>query len=348
MRLLKTPLLFTFFSLLVSCENEPYDLLNIGKIDVNSELFHSIRKVSQSDEDNKNPVCVIFVYPFNIYVYDDDSKIIDSKIIGNNIEFIEALGTAELEEGAIGLSYPISSQLEDGNTFIIQNNDELKTAIEACIEAEIIRYCNRILEGNCVWTINSLTKNKEYDNSLLDFYEDGTGVFYHNGDAYRTSWVSLFIEEKLHINIHLEGESKTAQDWNFDWKAIIKGDNIIEITNKDKKYTIAEKCNIENLCDYVEFRQCALEGVDDKSEFIFDTYKDCIISLQENTNTATVTFFETYSDAEEEKNILDSSSYTNTTNPQLVFVKIKNIETSISSIIRIVLFVEACNNVDES
>lgn len=346
----KNSLIFftTFF--LISCENEPYDLFsNLQKINSDSSLFNSIKTISTND-DKTEPVCVIFIYPFNIYTFDDNSEVVDRKIVNNNVEFVNLLGQTEEINGAIGLSYPISSKLEDGSTLIIGDNAELKETIEACIETEIIGNCNDILEEeNCIWTINSLTENKEYNNSLLDFYQDGTGIFYHEGDAYRTSWVSLFIEEKLHINIHLEGESQTAQDWNFDWEATIIDDATIEITNQDKKHTIKKQCAVENSCDYVEFRKCALKGFDDKAEFMLDEYKECIVSLQENINTgAEVTFFNTYSDAEEEQNILGSSAYTNTTNPQLVFAKIKNSETNVSKIIRIVLFVEACNNTDAS
>ncbi len=351
MELVKTLLLFTFLSLSISCENEPYDLLNIGKIDVDSELFDSLKKISLSDDENKDPVCVTFVYPFNVYLYDDNSEIIGRKIIGNNLQFIEALGSAEQEEGAIGLSYPITSILEDGSTFSIQNNEELKSAIEACIESEIITYCNGLLEEkNCVWKIASRTDNQRYDTSLFDFYNDGTGVFYHKGNAYRTSWVSLFIEGELHINIHLEGNSKTAQDWNFDWKAIILDENTIEIYSQDQKYMIKKECNVENSCDYVEFKECAQEGSENITEFVLDNYKSCITSFHENDinpDLLSLSFYETSQDAKEKINKLDSSSYQNNTNPQLVFVSIENTNTNESYITRIVLFVEACDKSDE-
>ncbi len=346
MKKFKTNLLYILTSILItSCSNEPFDQLTIEKIEANSELFNSLKNISENQTDGKEQVCITFVYPFNVYLYDNDSIVVDSRIIGNNREFIEVL-EATNQEGAIGLSYPISSILENGDTITIQNNTELKEVIKACIESEIINYCNGLLEEqNCVWKITSLTENKNYNKSLLDFYQDGTGVFYDKGTAHRTSWISLFIEEKLHVNIHLEGTSETAQDWNFNWKAIIIDENTIEISNENDKYLIQKECNVENSCDYVEFRECQTEASEEISEFIFENYKDCIISLQENVTNpldVSLTFFETYQNALQEINILNSSSYQNTSNPQVIFVNIKNTNTDESNLIRIVLYVDPC------
>ncbi len=344
---LKTLLLFITTCLLTSsCSNEPYDLFTIGKIDAKSALFDSLKDISSEEGENKEPICLTFVYPFNVYLYNDQSEIVDSRIIGNNLEFIEALEATD-QEGAIGLSYPIISILENGGTFSIQNNDELKEAIKACIESEIIRYCNSLLEEkNCLWKIISLTDNKRYDQSLLDFYDDGTGIFYDKGNAYRTSWISLFIDKELHINIRLEGNSETSNDWNFDWKATIIDENTVEISTGDKKHIIKKECGIANSCDYVEFRECELKDSDQLAEFVFENYTDCIISLQENVTDPTflsLSFFESHENAVQETEALNTSSYQNSSNPQLVFVKTKNTNTNESNIIRIVLFVEACS-----
>ncbi|WP_235016294.1 hypothetical protein [Aquimarina sp. AU474] len=348
--MIKLKPIFTVIILLtiVSCSNESYELFDIGKIDANSELFSSLRDFSESKSE-EDPVCLTFIYPFNVYVYDDQSEIIDSKIIRNNIEFIAALDATQ-EDGAIGLSYPISSVQENGTTLSINNNNELKTAIEVCIKSEIITYCNGLLEEvNCIWKITSSTENTRYNSSLMDFYDDGTGIFYDKGNAYRTSWVSLFIGEELHINIHIEGDSQVANDWNLNWKVITLNDDSIEIMHDDNKYTVNKRCGIPNACGYVEFRTCEKKNKEEKAVFILNNYIDCILSLQENiTDSAplSLSFFENLESAEQEINPLDASSYTNTTNPQLVFVKIKNTNSNEFNIIRIVLFVEACDSDD--
>ncbi len=350
---LKTLLNITMVALMISCSDEPFDLFpdDIEKIDTHSELFNSLKSVSENENDDEEPVCITFVYPFNVYLFNEDAEIVDSKLVNNNLEFVTLLGDTEGSDGAIGLSYPITSMLEDGSVFSIQDNAELKTTIEACIESQIIRHLNGVLgEENCNWKITSLTDNQRYNNSFLNLYGDGTGIFYDDGNAYRASWISLFIESKPHINIHLEGDSETAEDWNFDWKAIAIDNATVEISNGKEKYIIKKECDIENLCDYVEFRECELKDSEYMAEFVLDDYVDCILSFRQDTDPSavSVSFFETYEQAEQETNILDSSAYLNITNPQLVFVKIKNTDTNESQIIKIVLFVEACDNNDET
>ncbi|MDH7445123.1 hypothetical protein [Aquimarina sp. 2201CG14-23] len=329
----------------LSCENEPFEIL-IGKINVNSALFTDLKNLTETTPEDPEVVCLTFVYPFNVYLYNEDGEIADSRIVHNNIEFTELLGQMQ-NENAIGLSYPISGTTENGASISINDNLELKEAIEACIEDQIIRYCNNLLEEkNCVWKIESQNENDLYNDSLLDFYEDGTGVFYHNGNSYRTSWISLFIEEQLHINIHLEGDSSVSKDWNFDWEASIIDEDTILIQHNDQSFEIKKNCNLDNNCDYVEFRECEISDGENAADFVFNEYIDCIISFDENTDVtgATLTFYETIDDANQQINPLDTTSYRNITNPQIVFVHIEDTNNETSEIIRIVLLAVSCNN----
>ncbi|MBQ4822324.1 hypothetical protein [Aquimarina sp. MMG016] len=329
---------------LASCVNEQFDLFdNIEKIDVNSKLYNDLQSIAEDSE----TVCLTFIYPFNIYLYNENGEIAESKIVSNNIEFIELLGRMP-NENAIGLSYPISGTTEKGTTITINNNFQLKEAIEGCIESQIITNCNNILEENCIWKINSLTENDRYNESLFDFYPNGTGIFYDQGNAYRTSWIALFIEKELHINIHLEDDSEAPQNWNFDWKANIVDENSIELLQNDQKYLIRKECNIVNSCDYVEFKECELEGSENIAEFIFDNYTDCITSFRQDMdpNELELSFHKTILDAEQDTHRLDTSAYTNTFNPQIIFVRIKNWTSETFEIIRIVLVAESCNQTE--
>ncbi|WP_299215441.1 hypothetical protein [uncultured Aquimarina sp.] len=330
--------------ILASCENESFDILN-EKIDVNSELFSNLKTLSETAPENAEVVCLTFIYPFNVYLYDENEAISDSQIINNNIEFTQLLGQIP-EENSISLSYPISGTTADGNSISINSNFGLKEAIGACIDDQIILYCNNLLEEpNCVWEIESQTENDQYDNSLLDFYDDGTGVFYHNGNAYRVSWISLFIEEQLHVNIRVEGDSSVAEDWNFDWEAEIINENTIKITNQEDSFIIEKNCNIENNCDYVEFRECESDN-EEETQFVFDNYIDCITSFREETEIPNLelTFYSTMDDATQQINQLPTNGYNNVANPQIIFVLINNTITEVSQISRIVLLEETCSD----
>ncbi|WP_299602777.1 hypothetical protein [uncultured Aquimarina sp.] len=326
--------------LLASCENESFDPL-IEKIDVNSELFNNLRTISETTTENSETICLTFVYPFNIYLYDDEGNISGSEIVQNNVQFVELLGQVAIDN-AIGLSYPIVGT-SNGNSIEINSNFELKETIEACIENQIIQYCNNILEEpNCVWKIKSQTDDDIYNDALLDFYDDGTAIFYYNGNSYRTSWVSLFIEEELHLNIHLEGTSQTALDWNFNWQASIIDENTIKITNEEASYIIQKNCNIQNNCDYVEFRECE-EEIPLVANFIFENYSNCISSFVSSTSDIEyqISYHETYRDAENETNALSTLGYKNSKNPQLIYVRVKT--DTIVEIVQIVIVATSCD-----
>ncbi|WP_108802309.1 hypothetical protein [Aquimarina sp. Aq107] len=335
-------LLILLCIVLSSCENESFEPL-VEKIDANSELYANLKDVAEIRSENSEVVCLTFIYPFNVYLYNDNGEITQSQIINENREFVSLLGQID-NESAIGLSYPISGTTNDGNTININNNLELKEAIEACIEDQIISYCNDLLEQDCVWKIESLNNNNLYNTSYLKFYDDGTGVFYHNGNSFRTSWISLYIEEQLHININLEGDSSITEDWNFDWTATIIDENTIIINNELQGFEIKKNCNIENNCDYVEFRECESDN-EDEAQFVFDNYVACIASYREASEIRALelTFYETIDDAEQQINPLPTSGYNNITNPQVIFVVTKNVITEVSEITRIVLFEELCS-----
>jgi len=325
-----------------SCENEPFEISN-EKIDVNSELFRNLKTLSETAPENAEVVCLTFIYPFNVYLYDENEAITDSQIINNNIEFTTLLEQIP-GENSIGLSYPISGTTADGNSISINSNFELKEAIEACIDDQIILYCTNLLEEpNCVWNIESQTENDQYDNALFDFYDDGTAIFYQNGNAYRVSWVSLFIEEQLHLNIRVEGNSSVTEDWNFDWEAEIIDENSIKITNQEGSFIIQKNCNIDNDCDYVEFRECVSNN-EEEAQFVFDNYMDCITSFKEESEIPdlAITFYSTIEDATQQINQLPTNGYNNVENPQIIFVLINNTITEVSEITRIVLFEEPC------
>ncbi|KAA1243120.1 hypothetical protein [Aquimarina sp. RZ0] len=90
---------------------------------------------------------------------------------------------------------------------------------------------------------------------------------------------------------------------------------------------------------------CSISDSENTAEFILNDYKDCIISFPEAPDSPVkeLTFYETIDEAELQINALDTSSYQNTTNPQIAFVLTKDSDTHISEITRIVLFAEPCD-----
>ena len=129
-----------------SCENEPIgdavvDLNNI--IEVNSELYGMLQGIAA--EPGTGITCIDFRYAFTLFIFDEELEIVDAEIIHNDREFSEFLGSLP-PELSISLSYPITSTLANGETFEITNNEELKMAIDQCIQDEQLGYCNGLLE----------------------------------------------------------------------------------------------------------------------------------------------------------------------------------------------------------
>ncbi|GAA4108744.1 hypothetical protein GCM10022393_05040 [Aquimarina addita] len=329
---------------MVSCQNEPFELLT-EKIDVDSPLFSDLKAITNSKSKESEVVCLTFVYPFNVYLYDDNDQITDSVIVYNDQEFIILLSEMNKED-AVGLSYPISGETIHGEVININNNLELKEAIEACIEEQLIGYCIHLLEEkNCIWKIESLTEDMQYATSVIDFYIDGTGILFTPGDAFRISWIPLYIEQQLYINIRVEGDSEVAEDWNFNWQATILSETSIQIEHLEQNYIITKECDIENDCDYLEFTACHTPESENTSNFIFEEYTDCILSFQEyNDNTETqVSFYTTLQDAMQQINMLSKVGYTNTKNPEIIFVNIANTDEQNDQIIKIVLHAIICD-----
>lgn len=329
-------LCFITIWILSGCDNEPYEGPLTEFIPVDSELYKNIEQIANSQEDAEKLPCVVFIYPFNIYLYDENEEIAGGRIVEDNISFLQILENRE-EGTYVGLSYPIQSKSLTGEELVINNNEELEKALKRCIEKQIIRKCEELLEDDCIWTITSLYESERYNTSVIDFYESGDGVFYDQGTSYRMSWVPLFIENNLYINMKLEGDSQVATYWNRNWQAFIEGDTII-LFEAEERHRIEKKCKRINECDYVEFEECDME-------FPLETYYTCIVSLQEDVSDpdeVLVFFYETITDQESGVNELPIESYRAKDDPQILFVTLENEEVGYSKKIQIVLTNRNC------
>lgn len=238
---------------LVACQTEPIDpglLSNSEKIKKDSELFILLEKVS-SDGDNpiENVVCLDFIYPFKVLIYDENLSQIGSKILTGDNEFSQFLGSLATNE-SISISYPIGTTLSDGSVFSVNNNSELKLAIDSCSKEDIIAYCNGLFGGCdcsdsiCVWKIPySINGDNSYVSGVFESNGDGTLHFSYNGNSYNGTWIFLFVDDKLHMNINIEGTSQVAQDWNIDRKIDLINEEIV-IKNTPKNIILRKKCQV--------------------------------------------------------------------------------------------------------
>lgn len=301
------------------------DLENL--IQKESELFDLISRVADEDSD-KEITCIKFIYSFTMLELNSDAEIVAQHVVSSDAQFsdiLENIGAGN----SIGISFPIQSELENGEEFLIQNKDELKQAIDDCIlvqQTQIAGNCRQLLQ-ECVWVVSHDDDTVDtYENAVFDIAEDGTFKFYNNGELFLGTRIVYFIEDELHINIAFEEESDTASDWSFDWKTEILPDNEMVLTNADDiVFTLTQECDEEDYCTELVFVECEDIDGSEISEFVFEEYIPCIIEindLEELTTDDTIAFYASEADANNQMNPLSLSSYQNTTNVETIYVRI--------------------------
>ncbi|WP_333599450.1 hypothetical protein [Flavobacterium sp.] len=224
-------------------------------IQKDSELYDLIGRVTKEEGDPiKDIVCIDFVYPIHLEIYDANLVPVGSVTIIGDDNFSAFLGILPADQ-SLSISYPIATTLSDGTVFTVNNNSELKLAIDSCSREDIISYCSGLfctaspsIVTPCVWKVQyDATGDNRYLSGYFDVNVDGTIKLHYGGQDYLGSWVFLFINNEFHININLEGTSQVAQDWNIDRKVIIAGDEII-IVNPPKDIHLKKTC--QNIAPY--------------------------------------------------------------------------------------------------
>ncbi|MEQ3656158.1 MAG: hypothetical protein ABNH00_09870 [Dokdonia sp.] len=357
---------------LSGCDNEDVDDLftatnTADLIAEDSELFTLLERATSDDDASalKPITCIRFIYSFTVVIYLENSELERSQIVNNDAEFSALLG--EVGEGQfVGVSFPITSQLEDGSTFEVNNKEELKAAIDACVIEEqegIIGECEGLLQS-CVWEVQlpaGTTDYDTYENAVFDVSEDGTVDFYHRGVRYDGTWIVYFIEDELHININLDDDNPdddymTDLDWNFDWKTVIVDAQTMNISIDDgKDYVLKQRCETDAYCTTFTFAECEMQDNPGFAEFLLDNYISCIATMgapepleDEATESDaaiefTYSFYLSEADASNAVNPINGAlAYVNTTNPQIIVVRIDHPDTQEFWLIEIELVAQDC------
>jgi len=319
-------------TVITSCENEPVDLRASEEnvIKVNSELYNSIEDIIRDSEpdDIEEQVCVNFDYPFTLVIYDADLVQIELQTITDNDAFSNFLGALD-PSYSISLSYPITSVFDNGESITINNNDDLKEAIDRCLDENFINYCNGTLPSeDCVWDVNYLEDgdNNIYEDAYFNVNDNGTVTFNFDNATFTGTWTVLYIESETHLNINLLDGDQVGTDWNFDWLITTNENADFIIDNGTNNYVLELNCDLA--CTSLDFEECELEDTPGVAEFDLESYVDCILSLTDNTDPSvmSVTFYETQTDAETAENAINSP-YNNTSISQTIFVRMENTST---------------------
>jgi len=295
-------------------------------IQKNSELYELIERVAET-EDEDEITCIKFIYSFTMLEFDADLMVVNQYTVSSDANFSMILENIP-DGNSIGINFPIQSILESGEEFLIQNKDELKQAIDDCIEEQqdqITGQCSLYFQ-ECVWIVSHDDENEDaYENAVFDVADDGTFEFYNNGELHEGTWIFYFIEDELHVNITFEAAGDTADDWNFDWKVESFSSEMMQFANDGVSFTLTNECEEENYCTQLIFSECESVEGSGVSEFIFENYIPCILQIEDLealTADDSIAFYQTQADADAEINPLFQTSYQNITQEQTIYVRV--------------------------
>lgn len=250
------PILLLLLS--TSCQNNDFDdKINISNIfSKNDPLFQLLENVTTDDDDPLNSVvCIDFVYPFQLIIYNENYQIINQITLTGDEMFSNFLANLPSNQ-YISISYPLQTTLADGTIFTVNNNAELKLAIDACSREDIISYCSNLFgnpqdgsQGECVWKVPFIENgNNEFAGAVFTANIDGTINLNHLNINYTGTWVFLFLNDELNLNINLSGTSSVATSWNLNYKIIAFEESLIKIKSNNIERTLIKNC--ENSEDY--------------------------------------------------------------------------------------------------
>jgi len=326
-----------------SCYNEPIAGVE-DTIPVNSVFYKDIKRTIEDPEQGQEEfICIDFIYPLTLYVFDESENLLNAEFIESDQNFSDFLGNLE-ETHSISISYPITTTLDDGTTFSIESNSELKEVIDQCKKDQEVIQCQNLIR-NCVWKVGYLQNS---DNAYLGgvFIEDnGATSFSYNDELYFGSWSVFLIDTELHININLSINNETSGYFNEDWKVEYLDENSLKLTNNGKTVVLDQYCDADYAeCTDFDFSECALPDNPNVAEFTLDNYNYCIGKiLQEKSSNTDITYFETLSEANNNENaILSDQVYLNTSDNQIIYVRIENTEDDTFYVIELTIKAKTC------
>jgi len=218
-----------------------------------SELYTLLNRVVEPETNDplEKIVCIDFVYPFEILVYDENLEVVATQNLFNDQQFADLLDNL-LPNLSLSITYPIVATLTNGDQFLVDNNEQLKIAIQSCSQDDIVTYCNGAFctnpttpEDGCVWTVKyHADQDNKYVGGTFIINPEGHLIFNYDSVDYLGSWAFLFANNELHLNINLEGDSDVANDWHIDQKVYFSDGSIV-IDSSPKIRILSKLCQTQ-------------------------------------------------------------------------------------------------------
>lgn len=284
---------------------------------LDDELMDLVSRVPKT-EGSDAIECIHFNYPFAILIFDENMNLLQLVGVHHDAEFVELLEGLD-ENHSISLNYPISGTPGNGELIEINNNEELKQAIKACLKEELLGRCNNTLI-DCSWQI------VEVNGGDPVYLEQWFGIDYlglvrlHVEDkVYFGNWVTLFIGDQLYLNIDLNDQEDVELFWDGNWEVHLINDETISISKEGVEVHIVKDCTIS--CETGVYQQCELDSSPGTAVFNLNDFTTCLGAPADHnlTDSVVYSFHESLEEAEEGVNALEATEYYNTENPQFIY-----------------------------
>ncbi|WP_244178425.1 hypothetical protein [Maribacter litoralis] len=204
--------------------------------------------------------CIDFVYPMTMFTFNVNLEQTSSVEVTSDRElrlFFKDLG----DDSLVSFDFPVTLQLYDETTIVVESNQELAIAIEnakdTCDEDDDDDYNDDDFNEDdfkeelveCVWFVTDMIRNDvdqtpQYVNYILNFKEDGTVVTgFRGATTVEGTWTSTVGDDGAKLTIDFE----FSTDFNLEWTVYDLGDDQIKLYNDASNRIIMKQFCEEDL-----------------------------------------------------------------------------------------------------
>ncbi len=190
--------------------------------------------------DDDDIVCLDFIYPISISIYDGTNQVLDVVIIHNDEE-LHNLFESLKDEGFVSFDFPLTL-LVDSTEIVVNDNSELEDLIEdvadSCDEDDDNDFNDDDIDDseliavllNGEWAITFFFDDEDetaqFNGYVFTFFEDRAATAAKDGMEIKGSWVTYGDDGSLELELDFGTESP-LDELEDDWDIIEFGEDII-------------------------------------------------------------------------------------------------------------------------
>ena len=225
--------------------------------------------------DDDDIECIDFIYPINLFTFSPNFEQTGSVTVNNDSELRRFFTGLDINV-LVGVDFPISLEMYDGTKITVNNNDELRDAIEkaiyACDEDDDNDYGDDdfteerldALLVACPWLVKEVKRDNQYttadyENYVLNFKEDGSVIARdRQGNLFNGEWSTRISDYRVVVTLSFE----FIAEFNLEWLVDDIDENRIKLFSTD-----GDKIVMKQYCED--------QPIECNEAFIMETISTC-------------------------------------------------------------------------